>query len=612
MPQSADEKLKTPWYRLPATVIAIQPLQWLVLFGFLVVTVVVWQRAVHSNQERISVQFDRQANYSIDLFKQQIGRYAVLLESGLAFVASSEEVEPEEWLQFTRRVGLKTRYIALNAMGVAYRVETGEVDGFIEEQQLKRPDFAIIPALDRNSFEDRQFILPITLIAPEVFETNGPGVDLTRESRRIDAIERSIKTGRVQITAPVTPYGIQDAGIIMMAPIFETSNPENEENRQAELVGIGFAAVLTEKLASGILENDIRQVAIKVSDKTDVMYNEWTDENDDLDPKPLMTTSLTVLMYGRNWRFDIQSTNAFRIAQSNNIPILTLVCGLVLNGLLFLLLLHMSRERQRVATFGDLISQKYESQSKILQNRCKDLEAFSYLVSHDLKAPLHAIGYLAECFDEDFGGHHPEVTLHPELKRKISLISKQVVLSLELIKGVLQYSGLDSEVEACQEVNTLEVLNSLRITLTAQENKLHLIGEFPTFTTYRVQLTQVLMNLINNGYKYHHGQGPAVVTVSIERSPRANYYRVTVADNGPGIAPAHHKKIFKPFITLQRKEQSMSSGVGLAIVYRLVTQHGGLIEIDSEKGRGACFSFDWPCLVPGQDVSEYVDVPKAA
>ena len=65
------------------------------------------------------------------------------------------------------------------------------------------------------------------------------------------------------------------------------------------------------------------------------MYNEWTDHNEDLDPEPLMTTSLMVPMYGRDWRFDIQNTNAIRIAQSNNIPALTLVCGLVLNGLLF-------------------------------------------------------------------------------------------------------------------------------------------------------------------------------------------------------------------------------------------------------------------------------------
>lgn len=586
---------------------------WVVVLISVTITLVGWNATLKGVQDRTQAEFDRQADNTVSLFEHQLERYADLLRSNVGFIAGSESVLPDEWRAFSKRIDLEEQFPAIGGVGIVYRIAGDEVEEFVRKERQITPDFAIRPQIAADQQTPPAYVMPITLITPENLEATVLGLDVAREARRRDAIDRTIKTGAVQITAPINPSGTDEAGFVLIAPIFDTAKPETEALRRSGLIGVVVAAVITKNLAKGILDSDVRQVALRVSDDAEVVYDELGADNPDLSAQKKMVYSRTVPLFGRDWRFDVQNTQAFMVAQRDFTPALILAAGLAFNLLLSLLLLNMSRANQRLDEFGKTMSDKYDAQSLALEDRCEELEAFSYVVSHDLKAPLRAVSALTEFFMEDFGDYHPDVTLHSELTVHLQRINKQVTLAQSLVTGVLQYSGLEREVENAKQVDVLELLHSLRTTLTVDAEQLQLVGEFPVFETYQIQLTQVFLNLVSNGYKYHVGDGLAVVTVSMEPSGQEGFYRFTISDNGPGIKKEFHERIFEPFTTLQPKDHSISSGVGLAIVSKLVRQHGGGIELVSDVGQGARFSFDWPCAVAYSSRNEdYLDLPKAA
>ena len=620
MPLLTDHKLKDFRLRHIDRYLPIKGLHWLVVSVSLVATMIAWQVSLHAVKERTQIKFDRQVDYAIDLFKQQMNRYADVLQSGVGLIATSENVSPDHWDQFTQRMKVEDQFPAFEGFGVVYRVDRSDLGNFVREQRLTRPDFKVRTPITLESVEGMHFMLPLTLISPRTLEKTALGLNVAREARRNDTIKRTISTGAVQITAPIRAAGIGNPGFVMMAPIFRTIDPATNALRETEFIGAVVAAVITEKLAVGIIDSAMRQVEIKVSDNSEILYNELVVNNEQLDPEPLLKGSRTVPLFGRDWSFELHSNKAFRLAQKNNTPSLILMGGLTIDVLLILLFLHMSRANQRATAYGRTISLMYEKQSEdlrqsneTLEDRNEQLESFSYVVSHDLKAPLRGIGFLASCIEEDMEDLKAGDPVPLEIEGYVGRIKKQVTLAQGLIHGVLQYSGLGTDDETPVLVDVRELLDSLRIMLTVEESQLQLVGEFPSFETYQTQLTQVFMNLISNAYKYHHGQGLAVVKVGIEQCPLDNFYRFSVSDNGPGIEPEYHQKIFEPFSTLQPKDHSMSSGVGLAIVKKLIALNGGTINVASEIGLGTRFTFDWPSSADKQTSEQaHLALPKAA
>jgi light-regulated signal transduction histidine kinase (bacteriophytochrome) len=102
------------------------------------------------------------------------------------------------------------------------------------------------------------------------------------------------------------------------------------------------------------------------------------------------------------------------------------------------------------------------------------------------------------------------------------------------------------------------------------------------------QLLQLLQNLIGNGIKYHHNEPPHV---HLSAKKEGHEWIISVQDNGIGIAPRHHERIFSIFDRLHRQEEYPGTGIGLAICQRIVERHGGRIWVESELGRGATFYF---------------------
>ncbi|MCC2547015.1 CHASE3 domain-containing protein [Hymenobacter sp. BT175] len=223
-----------------------------------------------------------------------------------------------------------------------------------------------------------------------------------------------------------------------------------------------------------------------------------------------------------------------------------------------------------------------------LERRNKELDQFSYVVSHDLKAPLRGIESASRWIEEDMGQELPE-----HIREFLVLMRTRVHRMESLITGILDLARVGRVQQATERVNVRELLTEIVDSLAPPEGfRVQLPTYLPTLFTHRVQLQQVFTNLISNALKYHHQPEKGAVRISC-REDRQQYI-FSVADDGPGIAPEYHERIFVIFQTLTERDTLESTGVGLAIVKKIVERQGGSIHVESEEGKGATFVFTWP------------------
>jgi light-regulated signal transduction histidine kinase (bacteriophytochrome) len=222
-----------------------------------------------------------------------------------------------------------------------------------------------------------------------------------------------------------------------------------------------------------------------------------------------------------------------------------------------------------------------------LEKSIKELDKFAYVVSHDLKAPLRAIGNLTGWIEEDLGDNIPE-----PIKPHFAVIKGRVVRMESLIDGILEYTKLTKKEGELSMVDTNGLIKeSFDILGVSEKSILHLNDNFPVLKTEKIKLEQVFMNLFNNAIKYNDKEDKQVW---VGCKDLGDSYEFHVKDNGPGIEERYHEKIFVIFQTLNARDQVEARGIGLAIVKNIIDEEGGNIWVTSEKGLGATFHFTWP------------------
>lgn len=227
-----------------------------------------------------------------------------------------------------------------------------------------------------------------------------------------------------------------------------------------------------------------------------------------------------------------------------------------------------------------------EQTTSLLKERNQELDQFAYVVSHDLKAPLRAIANLSEWVEEDLGDQIPEANQH-----QLQLMRRRVYRLEALINGLLEYSRVGRKEVPIEPVDTAQLLTDVLDSLAPPSTfQITIEPGMPTLITKKLLLSQVFSNLIGNGIR-HHPRTDGTVTISVEDEGFA--YKFAISDDGSGIDPNYHQRIFTIFQTLKARDEQENTGIGLSIVKKIIETEGGSIWLESQLNQGATFYFTW-------------------
>jgi signal transduction histidine kinase len=348
------------------------------------------------------------------------------------------------------------------------------------------------------------------------------------------------------------------------------------------MVILVLIAAISLIITNETIVNPVKQVSelLKIMGKGEIVkFEEKTDRKDEIGD---MVDSLKNLSLGMKNKADV----AFQIGKGNY-EIEVQLQGK--NDRLGRALLEMRNnliesKKTETKNLHDL-----ELYNKNLEKRNKELDQFAYITSHDLKSPLRGINNLAEWIEEDM-----EDSMSEESKKHFVMLRGRVHRMDALINSLLKYSRagkLNNEVE---KININDVVNEVLRRIAPTNNyAIYFDNNFPTVLANYQDIDDIFYELILNAIKYNKNEKPIVnITYKTEKE----YYVFCIADNGEGIPQEFHQKVFTIFQTLETRDKVESVGAGLAIVKKIVEENGGIIWIESDKGKGAKFYFKW--LIP--------------
>jgi light-regulated signal transduction histidine kinase (bacteriophytochrome) len=233
---------------------------------------------------------------------------------------------------------------------------------------------------------------------------------------------------------------------------------------------------------------------------------------------------------------------------------------------------------------------KLENKVEQLDRSNEALDRFAYIVSHDLKAPLNAITSLAEFLKSDY-----EHRLDEEGKHILGMIEQKVYHMHELINGVLEYSRVSAGKVLIEQIDLNDILNQVIENVAPSDHiQIRVVNKLPVLNFERTMILQIFQNLVSNAVKYMDKSMGKIEVGSIMENDSIKFF---VSDNGPGIPAKYFEKIFEIFNKIHQNTKADSTGVGLAIVKKIVEQKGGRIWVESELTKGSVFYFSLPKAV---------------
>jgi signal transduction histidine kinase len=244
-------------------------------------------------------------------------------------------------------------------------------------------------------------------------------------------------------------------------------------------------------------------------------------------------------------------------------------------------------ERNKAQQRQTQLLERLESTVTQLNQSNKELREFAHLAAHDLKTPLRGIGTLAEWLVHDYHDKFDE-----QGQKQIGLLVKRVRRMDNLINATLQYSTIirNKQNECRPDLNTL--LRAVIAEIKPPPNiKISVNKDLPVVICEEEHIYQVFHQLLVNAVRF---MDKADGRVTIDCADEDKFWRFSISDNGPGIEPQHFEKIFQLFQTLGNRDESENTGVGLALVKKIVELYGGRIWLISQPGQGATFNFTLP------------------
>jgi light-regulated signal transduction histidine kinase (bacteriophytochrome) len=251
---------------------------------------------------------------------------------------------------------------------------------------------------------------------------------------------------------------------------------------------------------------------------------------------------------------------------------------------------QLKQAQEKVARWNAELEQRVKDRTEELEAANKELEAFSYSVSHDLRAPLRRINAFVRLLEQDLGDK-----ITPRAKSHFDAVADSAKRMGQLVDDLPSFSRLGRQdlIRVPVKLNALvrEALQELQAEIVGRDIE-WIIGDLPTVRGDPAALRQVVINLLSNAIKYSASRARARIEIGANATPEE--FVCYVRDNGVGFDMNYADKLFGVFQRLHSAREFEGTGIGLAIVRRVIQRHGGRTWAEAEVNRGATFYFTLP------------------
>lgn len=585
---------------------------WLIVLLSVILTLSAWYYSYTQQSQKLKIQFQREVDKVVSLVDERMTLYENVLDGGVAYIDTvNSNITYQQWATYTNSLQIDINYPGINGFGVIYNIPPDGLDNFLQKQHQQRPDYKLHPTHDNPEY------WPITYIEPFASNAQAVGLDVAFEENRYSSIKKVRDSGNALLTAPIVLVqdDKQTPGFLFYSPFYKNGlKPDTIEQRRELINGVTYAPFIMDKLMKGILTETNRHVSIQIWDDKDLLFDDHANgDMTGVDPNPLFSKNIDAEMYGRIWTFSIQSNISFRQDTTLNQSSIILVGGLIIDAFLLALFLFLTKANRQALKYAEQITVELKDKTKHLEKSNNDLEKsnndleksnsnleksnsdleksnsdleqFSYVASHDLKSPLNAIEQLASWIEEDC-----EDILPDDSKKHLRLLRQRSKRMLKLLDDLLNYSRLNLNTADNDRVNLTEKVQDILSLLETNDN-FSCIAPDIEIDIPLLPFEIVLRNLISNSIKHHDKPtGKIIITYTLKN----NVHEISVEDDGPGIPKVFHDKAMEMFQTLQSRDKVEGSGMGLAMIKRIVEHYHGSVNIMSDGERGTKMNILWP------------------
>ena len=544
-------------------------------------TIAAWQFSKRQIETRTLARFTAAQEQTLAHIRTGMRQYEDALWAGVSAVEShGGDMGLAEWRAFASKLRIDERYPGINGIGIIHFLDPSALPAYMAQRQAERPGFKIFPEHDNG------VLMPISFVEPEATNLAAIGLDVAHESNRRAGAVASRTTGRAQITGPITL--VQDAGstpgFLFYAPFYG--------GEKSQIEGAVYAPFVVRNLVAGLLAKDARDLHFSITDASTRIYDEHLASDSLADPDPMHQSKVALELYGRTWMIDLRTNLAFRLANTYSQPTLILVGGLLIEALIIAMLVIMSRANNRAVAYADRVTADLRTEKLKLAATNAELEQFAYVASHDLRTPIRGIGGLTEMLREDLDSYLTRPDANPDISKNLDHIAERVSRMTHLTHDIMQFSRVGSTEKQSKPLNLMSFVSEMHVDFSLAPEQLTVTSPINVLTNDAFNLRRVLENLVSNAVKYQDGTRSLKIEITVR--VQNGRLEIDVSDNGPGIASEYHARIFNVFQTLQVSDTPESTGIGLAIVKKMVEQNNGTIGIKSTLGNGASFQFSWP------------------
>ena len=603
-----------------------------VFFTGIELTLLAVYYASRTIQLRTRAQFETAALRVRNSIRERFEIYDAMLHGAAGFIAVEKQVTRERFRKYVDRLSLEVKYPGVQGIGFAPRVPVSEKDvmGAMIRQEGEQ-HFRIWPETTRPD------LFPVAYLEPEDARNEAAlGYDMFDEPARREAMERARDTGksaassRLMLVQEISPE--RQAGFLIYFPVYEGGTvPETIEERRTRLQGFVYCAFRAGDLFTRIFNEEAPGAQLEIfdgsnTDNGNLLFRSATEKLSPLPFRKSFVDVKTVDISGRTW-----TTRFFAQPELEQvwIVLLLLAGGSLLSGAMFYLTRAEGRARraaeraagqlqvsevalreseERLRRYATELEHRVAERTANLAQSIQSLEGVLYHVAHDLRAPLRSMASFTNILIEEYGPRLDE--RGRDYAQRVSNAAQRMD---RLVQDLLAFGRLAHVAVPVARVN-LEAEVNLVLARFAEEieargAKVEVRGPLPPVKANAGILVQALSNLISNGLKFVPPKRQPHLRIFAEQKRSGagadqeiggaapsdgEFVRLWIEDNGIGIAPEYHERIFRMFERLHAVDAYPGTGIGLAIVRKGMERMGGRVGVESAGSGGSRFWLDLP------------------